>query len=213
MIVLLGGSFDPVHLGHVQVAGEVRSALQATDFRMLPAGQPPHRQATGASAAQRLDMLRLALAEHSGIGIDTREIDRPGPSWMVDTLAQLRGERPDTPVCLVLGQDAANQLDSWHQWRRLPELAHLVIMTRAGQPAEYKEELALVLRPRHVDTVQALEDRPAGAVYLVPVSAIEISATAVRERIAAGLPLQGWIAPAVETYIRRHGLYGARVSL
>ena len=213
MIALLGGSFDPVHLGHVQVAREVRRALRADDFRMLPAGQPPHRELTGASPAQRLDMLRLALAGQTGVGIDTLEIERPGPSWMVDTLAQLRAEQPGPPLCLVLGQDAANHLDSWRQWRRLLELAHLVIMTRAGQQADYSLELARELQPRQAASLGALQGKPAGCVYLVPVSKIDISATAVRERIAAGQPLHGWIAPAVEAYIRQHGLYGARISL
>jgi nicotinate-nucleotide adenylyltransferase len=210
MIALLGGSFDPVHLGHLQVARDAQQALATADFRMLPAGQPPHRDSTQATALQRLEMLRLALAEHPGIGIDRREIDRPGPSWMVDTLADLRREHPLAPLCLVLGQDAANQLDSWHQWRRLPGLAHLVVMTRAGESAGYSAKLAAELGPRQVAQVNALLDLPAGRVLPVPVTAIDISSTAVRQRIASGASLQDWLAPAVEDYIRRHGLYGAR---
>lgn len=213
MIALLGGSFDPVHLGHLEVANDVRRRLGAEDFRMLPAGRPPHRECTYASPAHRLEMLRLALREYPALAIDRREIDRPGPSWMVDTLAGLRHEHPDSSLCLVIGQDAANQLDSWREWRRLCALAHLVIMTRADQATQYSVKLAQELEPRLVNDPSELSRRAAGLVWPVQVRAIDISSTSVRERIAAGLPLDGWLPPAVQAYIAQHGLYGARTSL
>jgi nicotinate-nucleotide adenylyltransferase len=186
----------------------VRAALGDIDLRLLPAGQPPHRDRVHASANQRLTMLRLALADHPGLAIDTREIEGSGPSWMVDTLEDLRCEYPQAPLCLVLGQDAANQLDSWRQWRRLPQLAHLVVMTRAGQAPRYSPELTAELLPRQVADVTALAASPAGSMMSVAVPDVAISSTAVRERAAAGMSLQGWVPGAVARFIADEGLYG-----
>jgi len=209
LIALLGGSFDPVHLGHLAAAESVREALGDVDLRLLPAGRPPHRDRVHANAAQRLDMLRLAVAERPGLAIDTREIERPGPSWMVDTLDDLRREKPADSLCLVVGQDAANHLDSWRDWRRLLDLAHLVVMTRAGQAPGYGPQLARELAPRQVDTPAALARSPSGKVLAVAVPDIAISSTAVRERAAAGLTLAGWVPDAVARYIDAQGLYRA----
>lgn len=204
---LFGGTFDPVHRGHLQVAEEVRSILGLEDFRMLPAGDPPHRQETHASARDRLAMLELALADHPRLAIDRRELERAGPSWMVVTLESLRREQAERPQLLILGQDSANSLDRWHRWRELIGLAHLVVMTRPGQRPGYAAELEAWLAGREVRRAAELFDTPAGRLLYLDVTPLDISSTQVRRRAARGEPLDELVPEAVAAYIRRNGLY------
>ncbi len=132
MIGIFGGTFDPVHFGHLRPALEVQQALGLDEVRFIPAGQPPHRDMPHATAPQRLSMLQTAIEDQPGFAADEREIQREGPSYMVDTLALLREELGQIPLCLILGYDAFLGLPAWHQWHRLIELAHLVITHRPG---------------------------------------------------------------------------------
>ena len=131
-IGIFGGTFDPVHFGHLRAALESREQLDVDEFRLLPAGQPPHRDTPGVSSEHRLEMVRIALAGQPGFSVDDREVQRAGPSWMVDTLSAIRAEESEVSLILVIGQDAANELDTWHRWRDLFELAHIAIMRRHG---------------------------------------------------------------------------------
>lgn len=204
---LFGGTFDPVHHGHLAAAVEVRDTLAIDDFRFLPAGVPPHRDGTYADAAQRLAMLEQALSERDGFTIDERELDRPGPSYMVDTLASLRHEFPEDALLLIVGQDALNGLDRWHEWRRLPELAHLVVMTRPGEVPAYGAELARELEPRLTDDRAALGRRRAGRVFPVVVTPRAISSTAVRAAVGDPEALRRLVPDAVAAHIEGAGLY------
>jgi nicotinate-nucleotide adenylyltransferase len=206
---LFGGTFDPVHRGHLGVAREVQAGLAPDTFHFLPAGLPPHRSGTHASPAQRLRMLELALANDPELGIDTREIDRAGPSYMVDTLASLRDEYPDDALALILGQDALNGLDRWHEWRRLPELAHLVVMTRPGESPAYGEELARVLSARKVSDAGALRRTTAGAVFPLAVTPRPVSSTLIRGVVDDPDALRRFVPDAVAAHIVREGLYAA----
>lgn len=132
MIGLLGGTFDPVHHGHLRIALEAKEALGLTEVRFIPCRQPPHRGDASATAQQRLDLLRLACGDMPGFAVDTRELERPGPSYMVDTLASLRAERGDEPLCLILGWDAFLGLPGWHRWQNLLDYAHLAVVQRPG---------------------------------------------------------------------------------
>lgn len=208
--LILGGTFDPVHFGHLRAAAELYEQLQVDDFRMLPAGQPPHRGRTQASASDRLHMLKLALRAHPGIRLDDCEIRREGPSYMVDTLRQLRaaiGAR--RPLLLALGQDAANQLARWHRWQELPQLAHLVIMTRPDNPPAYQGELAAALQPRCIADSEQLWSLPAGLVLHLPITELAISSTDIRAQIAAGRDPAFLLPASVLAYIREQGLYQA----
>lgn len=208
-IGLFGGTFDPVHRGHIQVALDASEALDLADFRLLPAGDPPHRDGTHASAAHRVAMLRLALRGYSGLRIDTREVDRPGRSYMVDTLEGLREEYPDAPLVLVLGQDAANGLGRWHRWQRLPQLAHLVVMTRPGERPMYGGQLGAALNHRETRDIDRLKSATSGLLLHLDVSPMDISSTEIRRRVAAGDPVVTLLPPGVLSYIETHGLYGA----
>lgn len=207
MIGLLGGTFDPIHLGHLRAAWEVREALRIDDFRWLPAGRPPHRSEAVTPAAHRLAMLQLALEGLAGFGIDQRELQRPGPSYMVDTLRDIRNESGPAPLLLIIGQDSAAGLDGWHRWRELFELAHLVIMQRPGAYPAGREDLRQALEPRTVADPGRLRSVTAGLVYRIEVSQLAISASAIRSLVRAGRSPRFLVTDAVLAYIDQHGLY------
>lgn len=205
---IFGGTFDPVHYGHLRAAIEVADKLQVDDFRLLPAGRPPHRNTTWADPEHRLAMLKLALEDHPDLRVDDREIRRPGTSYMVDTLMSIREEVGDRPILLAVGQDAANALDKWHRWRELFDLAHLVVMTRPKNHPRYRPELAAVVKPRRVrSNRRALLDAPAGRVRHMEITRLAISSTDIRNQLAAGRNPHFLLPVAVLDYIRHHGLY------
>ncbi len=135
-IALLGGTFDPVHYGHLRFADDVRRALGLDEVRLLPARDPPHRAGPAATAADRLAMLRLAVAEFPGLAVEERELRRDGKSYTVLTLEELRHEDPQRPLWLLLGADAFLGLPTWHRWREVFALAHVVVVARPGRGAD-----------------------------------------------------------------------------
>ncbi len=203
----MGGTFDPVHVGHLRAAQEVREFLQPGEFRFLPAGQPPHRNDVVTPARHRLAMLELALRGHSGFTIDDREIRRRGPSYMVDTLADLRRESPGGTLLLVVGQDSANSLDRWDRWRELFGLAHLVIMQRPDHPDRYLPEVATEMAARMVTTPDALANQRQGSVLGVEVTQLQVSSSAIRSMVRAGRSPRFLVPDAVLEYLRTENLY------
>lgn len=187
MIGIYGGTFDPIHYGHLRTALEVKQAAQLREVRFVPCRQPPHRAQPQASADQRLAMLRAALASaEPGFVVDTRELDRDGPSYMVDTLSSIRPGVGAEPLALILGLDAFRHLPHWHRWRELFELAHIIVMQRPEAVAEWTPELQTELAERAVDDPGALHHQSAGCVAFVAVTQLAISATAIRTAIASG---------------------------
>lgn len=206
-LALLGGTFDPVHYGHLRCAEQARRELMLDRLYLLPAGQPPHRGEPQASVAQRLEMLTLARTEFPRLLIDDREARRAGPSYMVDTLQELRDIHPERPLLLLIGQDAANQLHSWHRWRRLFELAHIVILTRPDAHIEYESRLAEQVDLRTVTDPVELSASPAGRILQLDVDPVDISATAIKDLIRAGSTPRGMLPGPVLAYINQHRLY------
>ena len=210
-VAIFGGTFDPVHYGHLRAAAEVAEQLGVSDFRLLPAGQPPHRDGTWAASRHRLAMLELALAPHADLSVDEREVERTGPSYMTETLDSIRAESGDLPVLLCLGQDAANELHRWHDWQRLLDLAHLVVMTRPDSRPSYSESVARCFRGRFVETPAALMNAPAGSICRVNVTRLAISSTDIRNQLSEGRNPRFLLPSTVLAYICKHGLY-ARLS-
>lgn len=186
MLALFGGTFDPVHLGHLRVAWEAAEFLDA-DVRLMPASVPPHRAQPVADAQRRLAMLEVSLKGQDRLGIDDRELRRAGPSFSVDTLAELRDEiGPSRPLVLLVGADAWSGLASWHRWQELFELAHIGVLSRPGHHMSLEGELGRHATPRLCHEVAGLRERASGRVIEIPVSALDISATRIRSELAAG---------------------------
>ena len=210
---LLGGSFDPVHYGHLRFADDVRRALGLSEVRLVPAADPPHRAGPAASAADRLDMLQIAVAEFPGLIVDDRELRREGKSYTVLTLTELRREFPRAPLLLLLGADAFRGLPSWHRWRELLDLAHLVVVERPGVDleADLPPALATIWRDRLVADPGILLSQPAGSIFVQEIAPQDVSATTIRHLLAKGdaaaEKLRGLLPPAVWAYIGLHHLY------
>lgn len=184
-LALLGGTFDPIHIAHLAVAWEAAELLDA-EVRLMPASVPPHRPPPIADATTRVAMLRAALEGQDRIGLDTRELARGGPSYTIDTLGELRAEEGDRPIVLLLGADAFAGLPSWHRWRALFEAAHIGVLSRPGVAREWPAELTQEVAARQVADPRLLRDQPAGLVAELEVTPLEISATRIRDLLAAG---------------------------
>ena len=206
-LALFGGTFDPVHYGHLRCADQARHMLNLENLYLLPAGNPPHRTTPFTTAAQRLTMLGLAQAEFPSLSIDDREIQRSGPSYMVDTLKELRTEFPHRPLLLLVGQDAANYLHSWYKWEQLFALAHLVTFPRLGAKPEYRHDLAKQIKQRSCPDLQSLLSLDAGGVLHLELELIDISATAIQSIIRLGRSPQSMLPEAVLSYINENRLY------
>jgi len=210
LTIWYGGAFDPGHHGHLAVARAAADAFGAP-VTLAPAADPPHRGATGANAAERAHMLDLAVAGDDRLRVDRRELQRPGPSWTVDTLRELRVELgPSEPLALLMGADSFRSLPSWKEWRQLPELAHFIVAARhaGGDLDDLPVDLAEAVADRWSRNPAELSASPAGRVHALHQPLRAESATALRQAIAAGAP--GWraeVPPAVATWIDARGLY------
>jgi nicotinate-nucleotide adenylyltransferase len=213
-LALLGGTFDPVHDGHIGLAEDVRRALALSEVRLVPAGDPPHRGGPSASGRDRVAMLRLAAARHPGLVVDPREVTRAGKSYTVLTLEELRQEAPTRPILLLVGADAFLGFPTWHRWRDVFELAHVVVAARPGVTLEPSGELALEWKARLVDKPDTLFSAPAGAIYRQEITPQPVSATAIRAELARGAAgreaVRDMLPAAVLRYIDQHGLYSDR---
>ena len=184
-LAIFGGTFDPIHIGHLSVAWEAAELLDA-EVRLMPASVPPHRSAPTATAAQRVDMLRAALRGQSRLMLDTRELDRTGPSYTIDTLHELRQEFGNRPLVLLLGADAFAGLRSWHQWRELFDVTHIGMLNRPGIDTCIPVELERAVAARRTEDLYVIRAQPAGRVIELTVTPLEVSATRIRELLAAG---------------------------
>ena len=213
-LAILGGTFDPVHNGHVGLAEDVRRALALPEVRLVPAGDPPHRAGPVASGRDRVAMLRLAVASHPGLVVDAREVTRPGKSYTVLTLDEMRHEAPARPLLLVVGADAFMGLPTWHRWHDIFGLAHVVVAARPGIDLAPSGELANEWKARRVDKPDLLFSNPAGSIYEQAIAPLPISATTIRAELAQGgagrEAVRPLLAPAVLRYIDQHHLYSDR---
>lgn len=212
-LALLGGTFDPVHYGHLRLADDVRRAFGLSEVRLVAAGDPPHRGGPSAPAADRLAMLRLAVREFPGLTVDDREVERAGKSYTVMTLEELRRENAARPLLLIVGADAFLGLPTWHRWRELFGLAHIVVVARPGVRLadELPPELAAAWKARYTSDPSVLYSRPCGAIFEQAIAPNPISATMIRAQLARGSEgrkaVSGLLPPAVLAYIDQHRLY------
>lgn len=209
-IGLFGGMFDPIHYGHLRTAFELWQALKLAEVRFMPAGSPPHKQMTHASADLRLAMVSAAIADQKGFVVDDREIRRKGVSYSYDTLAELRAEFPDRSLCLLLGMDAFLGLPDWHRWRELLDLAHIVVAHRPGWKAPTMGPLGEVMVDRGTGSVRDLHEKLAGRIYIRAVTQLEISSTDLRQVITSGQDPRYLVPEEVRKIIRETGCYAQK---
>jgi nicotinate-nucleotide adenylyltransferase len=204
MIGVFGGTFDPVHNGHLRTALEVKEIFALDEVRLIPCAQPAHRELPLTTAEMRLEMLTLAVQNQPGLVIDRRELDRDGFSYMIDTLNSLRNENTDCPLLLFIGTDAFKGLKAWHQWQRLFEFAHIVVITRPGYE---RQKLDYFFSSRLTKNIKSLKQKDSGYLFFRPVTQLDISATIIRNIIKTGLN-PGYLLPDnVIDYIKRNKLY------
>ena len=208
MIGIFGGTFDPIHYGHLRTALDVQQYLSLDEVRFIPCGEPAHRNKPIAEPLQRLAMVRAAIAGQEKFTLDDREIRRQGPSYMVDTLASLKEDFKDKSLCLILGTDAFNGLEQWYQWQKIFEFANIVIMQRPavnGQ-VELNKRLLAQLKDRFVDA-DDLKRKQNGSICFVPVTQLDISATAIRQQWQQGKNIQFFLPDTVLTLIQQQNIY------
>ena len=207
---LMGGMFDPIHLGHIQAAGSVRQQLNLDSVLMVPCGNPVHRGKAFASADDRCAMLAFAIAPEPWLQLDRRECRSAAPSYTVDTLTALHAEQPEVSWHLMVGVDAFLTLPSWKQWQQLFALAHIVVMTRPGyhlNPSLLPFELLAEWEDRRITDVAALLDSKQGSIFCVDVHSADLSSTLVRHLLKTAADPGPILHPAVAAYIQSHGLY------
>jgi len=204
---VFGGTFDPIHYGHLRTAFEMLQALRFDEVRFMPCGNPPHRDTPHADAALRLEMVRVATEAQSGFVVDDRELQREGPSYSVDTLAALRTEYPLRPIGLIIGMDAFLSLPKWYHWREILQLAHIVVAHRPGWRAPDMGPLGELLADRGTHRIGDLHQAKAGHIYIHDVTQLEISSSEIRELVAVGRDPRFLLPDAVRDVIQRTGCY------
>jgi len=185
-IGIFGGTFDPIHYGHLRSAFEMLQVLRLSEVRFFPSGDPPHRGSTYATAQLRLEMVRAATAGQPEFVVDDREMRRAGPSYTIDTLISLREEHPDASLGLIVGMDAFLGLTSWRRWDELLGLAHIVVAHRPGWRAPDIGALGEIIDRHGTHHIDDLHDNTHGQIHIHAVTQLEISSTEIRDIVAAG---------------------------
>ena len=210
-IGLLGGTFDPIHFGHLRLAQELADALGLERVRFIPTGTPPHRNSPQVSGTHRLDMVRIAIAGNPVFEADDREIRRKGISYSYDTLTELRDELGERPLCLLMGADAFAALATWHRWQDLFDLAHVVIAHRPGFRLQgLQAALPAPLRKIYLRRLAGAPGMPlanAGCILTREITALDISATHIRAMLAQGSSPRYLVPDAILEYIDQNHLY------
>lgn len=206
-VAIFGGTFDPVHNGHIKIACELKKLLDVDELRLVPSLLPPHRNQPRASEQQRLTMLQLATRD-TDLVIDERELQRKGTSYTVDTLRSLRGELgPDVTLVLCMGTDAFCALDSWHHWQEILTLAHIAVAKRADCDLNLNKAMSKLLTEHKVKSPEHLLQQPGGKIYLAELSQVPLSSTQVREALMAGNLSADALPLSVQQYIEEQQLY------
>ncbi len=206
-IGVFGGTFDPIHYGHLRSAFEMLQALDFGEVRFVPCGDPPHRGVTYAGTEQRLRLVQLAIAGQDGFVADDREVRRDGPSYTIDTLNSLREEFPRHPLGLIVGMDAFLGLPAWHRWEEILDAAHIVVAHRPGWKAPDIGVLGELIAGRGTHRIEALHAATHGRIHIHAVTQLEIASTEIRDLIAAGRDPRFLMPDAVRNEIETTGLY------
>ena len=207
-IGLFGGTFDPVHIGHLRTALELKNALHLAEMRLIPSARPPHRTQPETSVEHRLAMLKLGVDSEPGLVADDRELLRKGPSYTLDTLAEIRAEvGPDITLCLCIGMDSLINLNQWHRWRELTNYAHIVTAARPGWHLPKEGEVLTFARNHRAHEAAELQAMPAGKLLIVEMTMLPISATGIRQALQRGESIRYLVPDGIINYINQNQLY------
>ena len=207
-VAFMGGTFDPIHNGHLRTALEIRQLLDLDEIRLIPCHIPVHREQPGSSSQQRLEMIKLAIEGEPGLSVDDRETRTSEPSYSIKTLESLRQELgPQTSVSMVLGMDSFLTLPSWHRWQEFLELAHIVVVQRPGWETVPEHQLENWSRRYRVQNSEVIRSTPCGSLLMHRLTPLEISATQIRELIRTNQSPRYLIPDQVWKHIRELGLY------
>ena len=210
LIGLLGGTFNPIHNGHLRLAQELAGALNFSVVRFIPSANPPHKPAPSVSAQHRAAMVQLAITDNAIFKLDTRELERVGASFTIDTLISLQEELGGSvALCLIMGSDAFAKLNTWHRWQALLDYCHIILVQRptsATQP-QLADELSVLLHDHYTDNVSDLADENAGYIHMQKITALDITATNIRAQLEAGLSPRYLMPDNVLDYIKNNKLY------
>ncbi len=204
---ILGGTFDPIHFGHLRLAFELYQAFNLEHIRIIPCFQPVHRKLPTASPDDRLALVKRAVATEPALKIDDCEIRRKGPSYTIDTLLELRKKAPQVPFCILIGIDAFLGFPSWHRWQEILENAHLIVAHRPNYHLPSTGVIAKLIRDRLVEDPAAVHQKLQGCILLHPITSLEISATDIRKQIAMGKSPRYLLPDNVYEYIKKRGTY------
>jgi nicotinate-nucleotide adenylyltransferase len=210
LVGILGGTFDPIHHGHLRMAEDLADILKFDALRFIPSANPPHKQSPTTSAEDRCEMVKLAIASNPRFILDDRELKREGASYTIDTLLSLRQELgEEVALCLIMGSDAFAEFDSWHRWREILSLCHLVLVERPhiGLTEALRPALQTLLRDRYTEQAAQLPGSASGLITIQRITTLDISATGLRSHMASGRSIRYLLPDAVMSYIEANKLY------
>jgi nicotinate-nucleotide adenylyltransferase len=206
-IGILGGTFDPVHYGHLRLALEVYQSLDMAEVRLIPVHTPTHRQQPVASGKQRLTMLQIAIKGVAGLVVDDREITRGDTSYTIDTLKSLRKEKVGTPLCLIMGMDAFQLLNTWHEWTSIPDYAHIVLADRDDNGENFEHGEIEDFYSHRISKDESVLQKAAGKILKINLPVLEISASRIRALFSQNKDPRFLLPDSVIEYIKQESLY------
>lgn len=203
-IGILGGTFDPIHIGHINLALETYKALELSELKLIPCNHPLLKITPIANPQQRLAMVKTAIAKYPFLTVDEREIQRGGKSYTIDTLRSLRQELNDIPICLIIGEDQFTAFTYWKDWEKIIDLAHLVVVTRPDHDIQPNHQLRHLIANRKIDDYKLLHQVAGGYLYFQAITPFPISATGIRQQLIRGIipkaEVPTEIIPMIEEY-------------
>jgi len=208
MIGILGGTFDPIHNGHLRLAIEFYEHLNLTELKLIPLRVPPHRDPPLADSEQRLAMLQIATENIGGLSVDDCELQREKTSYTIETVSLVKEKIGDTPICLLMGIDAFAKIHTWHRWEELLECVHIAIADRPGNNTkEYEQEIAELIKTHLTGDVSELQQSSSGKIYRITMPMLDISATQIRNLISNNQDAHGLVPEKVLDFIHSNSLY------